>query len=445
MNQKIRPRGPLNANVTPPGSKSITNRALLLAALTDGTTTLNGVLDAEDTQIMLNALRTLGLDVLHDPQTKQVEVDGNGGIYPVKDAEIYVGNSGTSARFLAAALSFANGNYRLHGKPRMHERPIRDLVDALAQLGADIRCENGNDCLPVQIRGLRCATSPALLRGAMFPALLRSATVSGSLSSQYLSALLMAAPLATERGDVEIRLAGELVSGPYVTMTLAMIRSFGVRVETDDKLTSFRFARNSTYEPQMNYRIEPDASAASYFFAAAAICGGTVRIPGLSLKSLQGDVAFVDCLCEMGCTAAYCSDAIIVSHAPGSPLRGISVDMNSFSDTAQTLAAVALFAEGPTEIRNIEHVRLKETDRIAALAKELRKFGAVVEERPDGLKITPPKRLKPATVETYDDHRMAMSFAIVGLRQPGVVIRDPNCVEKTFPEFFTVLDKLQTR
>ena len=426
---KIRSRGPVDAVVTPPGSKSITNRALLLAALADGTTTLNGVLDAEDSQMMLGALRTLGVDVHHDPQDQQVEVTGCGGIYPTKDAGIYVGNSGTSARFLAAALCFADGNYRLHGKPRMHERPIRDLVDALSQLGADICCENADGCLPIRIRGLRTPKK-------------RRITVSGELSSQYLSALLMAAPLATKRCDVEIRLAGELVSVPYVTMTLAMIRSFGVDVETDDNLTSFRFGRNSVYQPQEEYRIEPDASAASYFFAAAAICGGTVRIPGLSQESLQGDVKFVDCLCEMGCVAAYCRDAIIVSHTPSLPLRGISVDMNSFSDTAQTLAAVALFAEGPTEIRNIGHVRLKETDRIAAVAAELRKFGAVVEERPDGLTIAPPKRLTPATVETYDDHRMAMSFAVVGLRLPGTVICDPNCVEKTFPEFFSELDKL---
>ena len=431
---EIRPcSSPLNAVVVPPGSKSITNRALLLAALGDGPTTLNGVLDAEDTQIMLNALRTLGLGIRRDTQLHRVEVIGRGGVYPVKDAEIYVGNSGTSARFLAAALCFSDGDYRLHGKPRMHERPIRNLVDALAQLGTDIRCENDNGCPPVQISGLRKNTTPPN----------RHAAVSGSLSSQFLSALLMAAPLATAGSDVEIRLTGKLVSVPYVEMTLAMIRAFGVDVETSGGLASFRFARNSVYQPQTDYQIEPDASAASYFFAAAAICGGTVRVPGLSRQSLQGDVAFVDCLEKMGCSVVFDGHSITVSRSPNSPLRGISVDMNSFSDTAQTLGAVALFAEGPTEIRNVEHIRLKETDRIAAVAAELRKFGAVIDEQPDGLKITPPERISSAAVETYDDHRMAMSFAVVGLRQSGVVIRDPHCVEKTFPEFFTELDKLR--
>ena len=426
---EIRPRGPLDAVVTPPGSKSITNRALLLAALADGPTTLDGILDAEDTQIMLDALRTLGFDVTHDPQLRRGTVQGRGGHFPVNDAEIYVGNSGTSARFLTAVLGFANGNYRIHGKPRMHERPIRDLTEALVQLGTDIAHENDDGCPPIRIRGFRTQKS-------------RSVTVSGALSSQYLSALLMAAPLATKRGDLEIRLTGELVSVPYITMTLSMIRSFGIDVATDDHLAFFRFERNSVYQSQRNYRIEPDASAASYFFAAAAICGGMVRVPGLSRQSLQGDVAFVDCLEKMGCSVGFDDDSITVSRPPNSPLRGISVDMNAYSDTAQTLGAVALFAEEPTEIRNIAHIRHKETDRIAALAAELRKFGAVVDERPDGLKITPPKRLAPAIVETYDDHRMAMSFAVIGMRQPEVLIRDPHCVEKTFPEFFLELDKL---
>jgi len=429
---EVRLRDPLNAVVTPPGSKSITNRALLLAALSDGPTTLDGVLDAEDTQIMLNALRTLGLDVQHDPQHKRVVVIGHGGIFPVRNAEIYVGNSGTSARFLTAALAFADGDYRIYGKPRMHERPIRDLVDALCQLGAEIFCENGNDCPPVQIGQLRQEnTAPN-----------REATVSGSLSSQFLSALLMAAPLATRQGAVDIRLTGKLVSVPYVEMTLAMIRGFGVEVITSENFSSFHFVRNSTYQPQMGYRIEPDASAASYFFVAAAICGGTVCVPGLSRQSLQGDIAFVDCLEQMGCSVVFDDDSITVSRSADLPLRGVSVDMNSFSDTAQTLAVVALFAEGPTDIRNIEHVRFKETDRIAATATELRKFGAIVDERPDGLTITPPKKLSSAVIETYDDHRMAMSFAIAGLRQPGVVILNPHCVEKTFPEFFAELDKI---
>jgi len=429
---EIRPRNSLNALVTLPGSKSITNRALLLAVLGDGPTTLDGFLDAEDTRIMLNALRTLGLDVLHDPSNKRVEVVGHRGIFPVRNEEIYVANSGTSARFLTAALAFADGDYRLYGKPRMHERPIRDLVDALRQLGAEILCENGNDCPPVKISGRR----------KEHPASNREATVSGSMSSQFLSALLMVAPLASKQGAVDIRLIGTLVSVPYVEMTLAMIRAFGVDVVTSDDFSSFHFGRNSMYKSPPEYRIEPDASAASYFFAAAAVCGGTVCVPGLSRQSLQGDIAFVDCLEQMGCAVVFGADSISVSRSSDRPLRGISVDMNLFSDTAQTLAAVALFADGPTDIRNIEHVRFKETDRIAATATELRKFGAVVDERSDGLTIVPPNQLLSAVVETYDDHRMAMSFAVTGLRQPGVVIRNPGCVEKTFPEFFAEFDKL---
>ncbi len=428
---------PLDATIIPPGSKSITNRALLLAALCQGTTRLEGVLDAEDTQLMLRALQSLGLNVHHDSAVRQAVLTGCGGRFPARSADIYVGNSGTTARFLTAALCFSDGDYRIYGKPRMHERPIRDLVDALRPMGADIRFENTNGCPPVLIRGSRKAgvttTTQQYLRTEVF----------GEISSQYLSALLMAAPSASDGGNVEIAVTGQLVSVPYVTMTLAMLQSFGIDVETDSLFSRFRFKANSVYQSPAIYRIEPDASAASYFFAAAAICGGTVRIPGLSRKSLQGDVAFVDCLAQMGCDVTFGDDTISVTRSPQTPLRGVSVDMNAVSDTAQTLGVVALFAEGPTDIRNIEHIRFKETDRLAAMATELRKFGAIVDERPDGLTIRPPKQLAPCEIDTYDDHRMAMSFAVAGLRLPGVVIRDPNCVEKTFPEFFGEIANLK--
>lgn len=431
----IVPVAPPEAVAIPPGSKSITNRALLLAALAEGTTVLEGVLESEDTQLMSDALVRLGVSVEHERETNKIILAGTCGMFPNRNAEIPVGNSGTTARFLAAALCFSEGTYRISGKPRMHRRPIRDLTDALRQWGGSIRCENDDDCPPVLITPWKqgAGTDPLI------------ATVRGSVSSQYLSALLMAAPCASRYAAVEIRIAGPLVSRPYVDMTLEMLRRFGAPVAVSDDFSVFRFEKNSTFRSPGTWRIEPDASAASYFFAAAAILGGTVRVPGLSADSLQGDVRFVDCLEKMGCRVRYDRDAITVSRDPSVPLRGISIDMNAISDTAQTLAAVALFAEEPTEITHIEHVRFKETDRITDLATELRKFGATVHERRDGLLIEPPERLVPATVDTYDDHRMAMSLALVGLRLEGVKIRDPQCVQKTFPDYFQALEQLGDR
>jgi 3-phosphoshikimate 1-carboxyvinyltransferase len=412
----------------------MTNRALILAALSDGSTLLENILDSEDTQVMYEALRQLGLETFHDSAACRMKIVGKHGVFPHRNAEIYVGNSGTTARFLTAMLAFSDGNYQIHGKPRMYERPIRDLVDALKLLGAEIQYENKDGFPPLMIHGIgNRSHQPGT----------KTATVSGSVSSQFLSALLMTAPSAAQSGTVEVRVSGHLVSKPYIEMTLNMIKSFGVQTQIVGDFEAFRFAEKAAYQTPETYRIEPDASAASYFFAAAAVCGGSVTVPGLSRQSLQGDVAFVDCLEKMGCGVQWKADSITVSRSVEKPLHGISVDMNSMSDTAQTLAAVALFAESPTEIRNIEHVRFKETDRIADLATELRRFGAMVEERQDGLRIIPPQKLIPATVETYDDHRMAMSFAVTGLRLPGVVIRDPECTRKTFPDFFNVLTGLK--
>ncbi|MDR0336850.1 MAG: 3-phosphoshikimate 1-carboxyvinyltransferase [Planctomycetaceae bacterium] len=424
----------MNAVVVLPGSKSMTNRALILAALSEGATILEGVLDSEDTQVLVEALRQLGLEIQHHPNKQQIQIAGTRKIFPNRDANIYVGNSGTTARFLTALLAFAQGNYRLYGKPRMHERPIRDLVEALQTLGANICYEQKNGFPPL----LFCDADRQVSDGRQT----KSATVSGSISSQFLSALLLAVPLAARSANIELRLTGNLVSKPYIRMTLEMMKSFGVLAEISGDFEIFRFAMGTNYRTPQQYQIEPDASGASYFFAAAAICGGSVTVPGLSRQSLQGDIAFVDCLEKMGCDIQWCSDSITVSRSPQKTLRGISVDMNSFSDTAQTLAATALFAEGSTEITNIQHVRYKETDRITDLARELRRFGAIVDERPDGLRIVPPKQLIPATVETYDDHRMAMSFAVVGLGLPGVVIKNPECTHKTFPNFFNLLEEL---
>jgi len=416
---EIQPTGPLRANIRPPGSKSITNRALVCAALAQGESLLTGALECDDTQVMIEGLRQLGLPVDHDRIARTLRVTGCDGHPPAASADMVLGNSGTTIRFLTAMVALGRGVYRLDGTPRMRERPIEDLLDALRQLGADATSETGNGCPPVRVRA-------AGLPGGR-------AEVAGNLSSQFLSALLLASPCAAS--DVVLAVHGELVSKPYVTMTLAVMRAFGVMTASDD--FPLRVPAPQSYHGRI-YAIEPDASAASYFFAAAAIAGGNVTVEGLSRNSLQGDVAFCDCLRKMGCAVLEGDTQITVQ---GRPLRGIDVDMNAISDTVQTLGAVALFAEGPTTICNVGHIRHKETDRIAALATELRKFGAEIDERADGLRITP-KPLHGAAIDTYDDHRMAMSMALVGLVVPGVVIRDPRCTSKTYPNFFSDLASL---
>ena len=412
---EIKPAGPFDATIRPPGSKSITNRALICAALARGRSVLTGCLDSEDTRVMLQALSLLGLNIEVSGDRKTVSVDGCGGRIPARRVDLYIANSGTSVRFLTAMLTLGQGEFRLDGTPRMRERPIDDLIAGLGQLGANVSSETGSGCPPVIVR----ATG---LPGG-------EATVRGNISSQFLSGLLMAAPYAQR--TVEISVEGELVSQPYVWMTLAVMRAFGVVVTPAD-LTHFKIPNDAEYRAQ-EYAVEPDASAASYFWAAAAIAGGEVTVAGLSRASLQGDVAFVDALAQMGCHVSETPQGISVAAA--GKLRGIEIDMNGISDTVQTLGAVALFAEGPTTITGVAHIRHKETDRIAALATELRKFGAHVHERPDGLQIVP-GALHGATIDTYDDHRMAMSMSLVGLRVPGVFIRDPGCTAKTYPDFF---------
>lgn len=370
---------------------------------------------------MVDALKELGLDVRFDAANAIIAVTGCGGRIPVAEAKLFVGNSGTTVRFLTAMLAAADGTFTLDGTARMRERPIQDLLDALAQLGVQAHSISGTGCPPVEIR----ATG---LRGG-------EATIRGDVSSQFLSGLLMAAPYA--KSELKLAIEGELVSQPYVHMTLAVMRAFGVDVAAED-VTTFKIEAPRHYLGR-DYVVEPDASAASYFWAAAAITGGCVTVEGLNRSSLQGDVAFCDCLAKMGCDV---QDNATSTTITGHPLHGIDVDMNAISDTVQTLAAVALFAEGPTTIRGVGHIRHKETDRIAALATELRKLGAAVEEWPDGLRITP-GTLHGATIDTYDDHRMAMSLALVGLRQPGVVINDPGCTVKTYPNYFGDLEKLR--
>lgn len=418
-------KGPIRGRLRPPGSKSITNRALICAALADGTSELSGALDSEDTRVMIAGLRQLGFAVDAKDEGKSLTVRGAAGRIPATTADLFCANSGTTIRFLAALTTLGHGTFRLDGTERMRERPIGDLLAALNRLGAEVISENGNNCPPVVVRAKG-------LRGGR-------ANIRGGISSQFLSAVLMAAPGAAS--PVEVVIEGQLVSQPYVRMTVAVMRAFGVAVEIGDMLGRLHVEAPQQFRA-CQYAIEPDASAASYFWAAAAITGGEVTVEGLSPQSLQGDVAFVDCLERMGCVVDRSVDEITVV---GRPLHGIEMNMNAISDTVQTLAVVALFAHGPTTIRGVGHIRHKETDRIAAVATELRKFNATVEETQDGLVIRPPEpeQLAPTAIDTYRDHRMAMSFALAGLRIPGVRINDPACVEKTYPNFFGDLKNLE--
>lgn len=416
----------LRATVRPPGSKSITNRACICAALADGESTLEGALDSEDTQVMMDSLRRLGLGVqLHEDQ---LTIGGAAGKMPHPAADLFCANSGTTIRFLTAMLATVGGRYRLDGVRRMRQRPIADLVHALRQLGGSVAAAD-NGCPPISIDG------PPLPGGA--------ARVSGSISSQYLSGLLMAAPAAS--GNVRLDVQGELVSRPYVAMTLTVMRDFGVQCDADESLSRFEVAPQG-YRAR-RYPVEPDASAASYFWAAAAITGGEVTVDGLTFGALQGDVDFCRVLEQMGCSVnedrQRRSLTIRGAARGGQPLRGVDVDMNAISDTVQSLAAVALFAAGPTRVRGVAHNRHKETDRIGDLARELRKFGAQVDELEDGMVITPPSQVTPADVETYNDHRMAMSLALPGLMVDGVAIRNPGCTAKTYPGYWEDWERLR--
>jgi 3-phosphoshikimate 1-carboxyvinyltransferase len=412
-------RRPVRGRIRPPGSKSLTNRALIVAALAEGPSRLTGVLDSEDTRVMVQGLQRLGIALAHDAAQCTIDVTGSGGRVPAAEAQLWLENSGTSIRFLTALCALGDGTYRLDGNARMRERPIQPLVDALRDCGVDVDCELGTGCPPVVVR------ARGLPGGSM--------TVSGSISSQYLSGLLMAAPCA--RSTLELRVSGTLVSRPYAGMTLAVMRSFGVDVR--ESPVGVFWIEPQRYRGR-EYAVEPDASAASYFFAAAAVTGGEVAVEGLTRQALQGDVRFAEVLGQMGCAVEWGPDALTVR---GGPLRGVDVDLNDISDTAQTLAAVAPFADGPTRIRGVEHMRHKETDRVDALVTELRRLGLKAEEHADGLTIHPAP-MRPATIETYNDHRMAMSFAVLGLRQPGVRIANPGCTAKTYPRFFADLDRL---
>jgi 3-phosphoshikimate 1-carboxyvinyltransferase len=415
------PRGPVDADVRLPGSKSITNRALLVAALAEGTSLLHGALVAEDAAVMLRALQQLGVGVRVDPRDPgRIEIDGVAGRWPVAGAELDLVLSGTSLRFLSAAVALGRGRFTLDGNARMRERPIGDLVDALRDLGVNASAHGGYPPVSVVAEGLPGGAT----------------TVAGDRSSQFLSGLLLAAPYAA--APLAVTVTGELQSRPFVDLTIALMEDFGARIEREH---GDRFVVHPTGYRAREYQIEADAMAAGYAWGVAAMAGGELRVDGVGSGSRQGDRRLLDLLGRMGCDIEWSARGSRLRALPGGRLRGGRFDLNDLPDQAQTLAVLALIADAPVEIIHVANLRIKETDRLHALATELRKFGASVDEQPDGLRIVPPAAAPgPVSVATYGDHRMAMAFALAGARWPGVSIEDPGCVAKTYPAFFTDLE-----
>jgi len=414
--------GPVSGEVRVPGSKSITNRALLVAALADGASVVENPLFSDDSYWLMAALAELGFEVRADRAAGRVEIGGLGGEIPAREAELFVGNAGTVARFMPPFLALGGGMYVVDGVARMRERPIGDLVGAMRALGARVGYAGDEGRFPLRVAG-------GGLRGG-------SVRVDASKSSQFVSGLLIAAPYA--RGPVEVVAEGRK-DWPYVALTAGVMRAFGVEVAADG--ATYRVPLG-TYRPRRPYAVEPDASGASYFFAAAALTGGRVRVPGLGRASSQGDLRFLEVLSEMGCAVEVGEDAVEVRGPEDGRLRGVSVRMSDFSDTMMTLAVLAPFAEGPTTISGVAHTRHQESDRVGAVAAELSRLGVRVEESEDGLRIQPGPVRPREPVETYDDHRMAMAFALVGLAVPGVRVKNPACVAKTLPGYFELLRDL---
>jgi 3-phosphoshikimate 1-carboxyvinyltransferase len=413
-----------------PGSKSISNRTLLLAALSNGTTEIKDLLASDDTHVMLMALQKLGVKWEQVEESQDYIVHGANGVFPIHHADLFMGNAGTAIRPLTAALAVMGGDYTLHGVARMHERPIGDLVDALNGVGMQIEYTGVAGYPPLHIR-----------RGHLHAQRLQ---VRGNVSSQFLTALLMAAPLMARDHAVAIDVIGELISKPYIEITLNLMRRFGVDV-TRDGWQAFTVQAGQHYRSPGVIHVEGDASSASYFLAAGAIAGGPVRVDGVGNNSIQGDVRFVEALQQMGATITM-GDNWIEAESNG-VLKAIDADFNHIPDAAMTIAVAALYADGPSTLRNIASWRVKETDRIAAMATELRKLGAQVEEGADYLHIAPPAEIQAATIDTYDDHRMAMCFSLASLngaarRGNKIRINDPKCVAKTFPDYFEAFSKI---
>lgn len=420
----LKPLRHAEGDVQLPGSKSLSNRLLLLAALAEGETRITNLLDSDDVKHMLNALQMLGVQYQLSDDRKSCTVQGTGKPFNTdQPLELFLGNAGTAMRPLCAALCLGQGEFTLTGEPRMSERPIRDLVDALLPLGAEVTYlkEEGYPPLTVHAKGLSGGT----------------VSIRGNISSQFLTALLMAAPLAKD--DLVIQVEGELVSKPYIDITLHSMELFGVKVENEN-YTRFVIKGNQCYRSPGEVMVEGDASSASYFLAAAAIAGGTVRVYGVGSDSVQGDKAFAEVLGKMGAKVTYGPTWIEVSR--GEALNGVDLDLNAIPDAAMTIATTALFAKGPTAIRNVYNWRVKETDRLSAMATELRKVGAEVIEGEDFIEITPPAELTAASIDTYDDHRMAMCFSLAAFGNAPITINDPGCTRKTFPEYFDLFGKI---
>ena len=417
-----------SGEVALPGSKSISNRALLLAALADGTTELSGLLDADDVTRMREALAALGIAIEPGVGPHDALVHGGHGRFPRRQARLFLGNAGTAVRPLTAALAMLGGDYEIRGVPRMHERPIADLVDPLVALGCDIRYLGNAGFPPLAIGESRVRAGVPV-------------EVRGDVSSQFLSALLMALPIAprAERLATTVRVTTPLVSRPYVLITTRLMQLFGVNVASPDEV-SFVVPAGARYTSAGMLKVEGDASAASYFLAAGVLGGGPVRVRGAGRRSIQGDIAFADVLARLGADIRF-GDEWIEARA-GDRIRGGTIDCTAIPDAAMTLAVVALFAGEPTTLTGIASWRVKETDRIAAMAAELAKLGVTVDAGPDHLSIVPPQSLRAATIDTYDDHRMAMCFSLAAFGGVPVTIRDPGCVAKTFPEYFAVFEAL---
>jgi len=421
----LKPISKIDGEINLPGSKSLSNRALLLAALAEGTTEIFNLLESDDTRHMLNALKQLGIKYTLSEDKTRCTIEGNAGpISSEKVQELFLGNAGTAMRPLCAALCLGEGTYLLTGEPRMKERPISHLVDALREAGANITYKENEGYPPLEIEANG-------LNGA-------DVKIEGAISSQFLTALLLAAPMAKE--DMTISIIGELVSKPYIDITLHIMKEFGVEV-LNENYETFSIKGGQTYKAVDSFMVEGDASSASYFLAAAAIKGGTVKVTGIGKNSIQGDVAFVDVLEKMGATVEWGDDFVSVTRGE---LNAIDMDFNHIPDAAMTIATTALFAKGTTTLRNIYNWRVKETDRLFAMATELRKVGAEVEEGEDYLKIIPPKVLKHAAIDTYDDHRMAMCFSLLALDPASVTINEPECTAKTFPTYFEVLKSISS-
>jgi len=409
-----------------PGSKSISNRTLLLAALSQGTTRLAGLLDSDDTRVMLKALADLGVPIVRDEASGEYVITGVAGRFANKAADLFLGNAGTAIRPLTAALALQEGTYTLSGVPRMHERPIGDLVEGLREVGANISYLGTPGYPPLKI-------APAKIR------LGGSVKVRGDVSSQFITALLMALPLTGEAATIEV--VGDLISKPYVDITLNLMQRFGVTVHNDD-WRAFHLPASAHYTSPGLLQVEGDASSASYFLAAGALGGGPVRVEGVGRSSIQGDVRFAEALNQMGANMMAGDTWIEARGHEGEKLRAIDADFNHIPDAAMTIAVLALFADGPSTLRNIGSWRVKETDRIAAMATELVKLGAEVEAGADYLKVTPPREFKPAVIDTYDDHRMAMCFSLASFGGVPITINDPQCVNKTFPGYFQAFARI---